>query len=79
MEISFSADSVTWSSPVSLTNDVPFTREGAIIHAYSARAPSAMVVRVVRVVARGGPLPAEHPGAGQPAWMFADEIQVFRR
>lgn len=79
VDISFSADSVTWSSPVSLTNDVPLTREGAIIHAYSARAPSAMAVRYVRVVARGGLLPAEHPGAGQPAWIFADEIQVFRR
>ncbi len=79
VEISFSADSVTWSSPVSLTQDVPLTQEGAIVHAYSANAPPAMAVRFVRVVARGGTLPPEHPGAGQPAWIFADEIQISRR
>jgi hexosaminidase len=79
VDISFSADSVTWSSPVSHRTDVPLTREGAIIHAYSTRAPSGMEARFVRVVARGGPLPAEHPGAGQPAWIFADEIRISRR
>ncbi|UCG87301.1 MAG: HEAT repeat domain-containing protein, partial [Gemmatimonadota bacterium] len=33
--------------------------------------------RYVRVVAKNiGTLPAWHPGAGSPAWLFADEIQV---
>ena len=33
--------------------------------------------RFVRVLARnGGPLPAWHPGTGEKAWLFIDEIQV---
>ena len=33
--------------------------------------------RYVRVVARGvDPLPEWHPGAGNPGWIFADEIIV---
>jgi hexosaminidase len=41
------------------------------------RLPEGTRARKVRVVARtGGPLPAWHPGAGSPAWIFADEILV---
>lgn len=39
--------------------------------------PAGTRVRKLRLVARtGGPLPAWHSGAGQPSWIFADEILV---
>ena len=39
--------------------------------------PEDTPVRWIRVIARsGGPLPPWHSGAGQPSWVFADEIKV---
>lgn len=39
--------------------------------------PAGVATRWLRVVARGGrQLPAWHPGAGESAWIFADEIVV---
>ncbi len=39
--------------------------------------PAGTRARKLRLVARtGGPLPAWHSGAGQPSWIFADEILV---
>jgi hypothetical protein len=37
--------------------------------------PSPPTLRFLRVQARNfGPLPDWHPGAGEPAWLFVDEI-----
>jgi hypothetical protein len=39
--------------------------------------PGGSAARFVRLVAENyGPLPAWHPGRGQPAWIFVDEIVV---
>jgi hexosaminidase len=52
-------------------------RDGAILQPFQAVLPAGTRVRYVRVVGRNaGPLPAGHPGAGTPSWLFADEIVV---
>ncbi|MEQ1693456.1 MAG: family 20 glycosylhydrolase, partial [Gemmatimonas sp.] len=77
---SFSADGVLWSDAQSVGHSVPVDREGAIRQPFEVRVASAARVRFVRVVARGaGPLPVGHPGAGQAAWIFADEVRVTAR
>jgi hexosaminidase len=42
-----------------------------------AASPRGVPIRFVRIHARNrGPLPQWHPGAPEPAWLFADEIVV---
>ncbi len=80
VEFSFSADGTTWSEPVRRAHTVPVSREGAIIERFVAPWPLEARARFVRVVARSaGPLPPGHPGAGQPAWIFTDEVVVHAR
>lgn len=77
VEFSWSPDGVTWSAPVVRTHDVLALQEGAIVHPFVAELPVGARVRHVRVRARSsGPLPAGHQSAGQPSWLFADEIIV---
>ena len=79
VEFSWSADGVSWSPPATVTHEVPVTREGAMAYTFGIDTPDAPGMRFVRVVARsGGPLPPGHPGAGQPAWLFADEVRVSK-
>ena len=77
---SWSADGVTWSAPMITRHDVPLDREGAVRQPFSVAVPFNTRVRFVRVQARAaGALPAGHPGAGQPAWLFVDEVLVTSR
>jgi len=77
VEFAWSADGVTWSAPVVRTHDVPALQSGAIVHAFAAELPVGARVRHVRVRARSsGPLPVGHQSAGQPSWLFADEVVV---
>ncbi|MBL0171828.1 MAG: beta-N-acetylhexosaminidase [Gemmatimonadaceae bacterium] len=77
---SFSLDGVEWSAPLIARHDVPVSREGAVRQPFAVAVPSGRRVRFIRVQARSaGPLPAGHPGAGQPAWLFADEVLVTAR
>ena len=81
-EVSFrwSADGLTWSTPMAATHDAPANREGVVVHTFAANVASPAAVRFIRVSARaGGVLPIGHPGAGQPAWLFADEVIVRAR
>ena len=70
----------TWSTPITVTQSVPVDRDGAVVHTFAVNAASPSAVRFIRVSARaGGVLPVGHPGAGQPAWLFADEVIVRTR
>lgn len=78
-EVSFawSADGDNWSPEVVRTHAIPADRDGAIQQRFAVAAPAGTRVRHLRIRARnGGLLPAGHPGAGQPSWLFADEIIV---
>jgi hexosaminidase len=58
----------TIANPVSVN-------EKSSIHDFIAAFPSKKA-RYIRVTAKNGLCPAGHPGAGKPAWIFADEIVV---
>jgi hexosaminidase len=48
-----------------------------ILQQFEVVAAAGTRARFVRITARnGGRLPAWHPGAGRPSWVFADEIVV---
>ncbi len=76
VELSSSNDGVQWTAPALLHYDVPATQDGVIVRAFAYLMPPAPM-RFLRVVARNaGLLPVDHPGAGRPSWLFADEIVV---
>jgi hexosaminidase len=76
VELAASNDGVRWSAPVTETIEVRASQDGLIVRCVAHEMPPA---RYVRVVARNaGRLPAGHPGAGEPSWLFADEIVVRR-
>lgn len=77
VEFQFSDDGVTWSDAVVRTHDVPVMRDGALVRPFAVELPTGPRARWLRITARSsGVLPAGHPGAGSPSWMFADEIVV---
>ena len=74
VELSASNDGVQWTGPVVETLAVPASQDGVIVRRVAHEMPPA---RYLRMVARNaGRLPAGHPGAGEPSWLFADEIVV---
>jgi hexosaminidase len=75
VEFAVSDDSVTWRGVGEIVNRVPAEREGVVLQRFEVVANAqARYVRVL--VHNGGRLPAWHPGAGRPSWVFADEIVV---
>jgi hexosaminidase len=77
VEFSWSPDGAAWSEPVQVGHDIPVMRDGAVIQAFAVALPEGARVRYLRVVGHNaGLLPAGHPGAGTPSWLFADEIVV---
>ena len=76
VELSASNDGVQWSAPVIDSMDVSTPHDAVIVRRVAHDMPPA---RYLRMVARNaGRLPAGHPGAGEPSWLFADEIVVRR-
>lgn len=76
----WSSDGVQWSAPQLQRHDIPVTREGAFVEPYQFDLPAESRARFVKVTARNaGMLPQGHPGAGQPSWLFADEIIIEAR
>ncbi len=72
-----SDDGATWRELGTTTHFQPATRADPFLYRLSVPSPTATMARWVKVLARGyGPLPAWHPGAGAPAWIFCDEILV---
>ena len=71
-----STDGVNFREVQTVKNLVSLSEQQATIHDFKAEFP-AQKVKSVRVTARHlSSLPEGHNGAGQPAWLFADEIMV---
>jgi hypothetical protein len=76
VEIMLSQDGITYQAIATTTHDIPLDRHSAFIHEFSAEF-TGLTARYVRVEAKSiGTCPAWHSGAGQPGWIFTDEIVV---
>jgi hexosaminidase len=72
-----SDDSATWRAAGTATHDQPAERLEPFLYRLAVEMPDGTLARWVKVRARSyGALPAWHPGAGSPAWIFCDEILV---
>jgi len=77
VELLLSRDGTTWSPMDRRALDPVVRPDGASRQQVRLTPPQGSRARWVRVVAHGGRrLPAWHAGAGQPAWIFADEVIV---
>jgi hexosaminidase len=75
--IDLSDDGVRWRPAAELMHDVSADRDAPLRQIFEHELGSGSEARFVRIVARNpGALPAWHPGAGRPSWIFADEIIV---
>jgi hexosaminidase len=71
-----SEDGVSYREVGRSANTVPATESGIVTRDFTVDTPPQRA-RYVRVHVTGaGPLPAGHPGEGEPSWFFADEIIV---
>lgn len=76
VEYAISDDGMNYRQVALVKNEVPEQKEGAFIHSFSKEI-TPQRARYVRVKANNmKTCPAWHPGAGGPAWIFADEIVV---
>jgi hexosaminidase len=76
VKFEISDDAVHFQEVGTVQNDVPVNASAAIIKDFSIDF-SPRSARYIRVSARVlDALPKGHPGAGSPAWLFADEIVV---
>ncbi len=72
-----SDDGTTWRGAGAVASDQPPERREPFLYRLAVAMPSGTVARWVKVRATNpGPLPAWHPGAGSPSWIFCDEIIV---
>jgi hexosaminidase len=72
-----SDDGTAWTELGTATHDQPAERADPFLYRLSVPAPAGTQARWVKVRSRGyGALPPWHPGAGNPAWIFCDEIVV---
>jgi predicted alpha-1,2-mannosidase len=78
LEVSFylSEDGITFNEAGTIKNDIPDNREGAMLKDFSLKLKDSSA-RYIRMVAKNrGVCPEWHPGAGNKAWIFADEIEI---
>jgi hexosaminidase len=72
-----SDDGVSWREGGTASHDQPAERADPFLYRLTVALPAGTTVRWVKVRATNpGPLPAWHRGAGQPSWIFCDEIVV---
>ena len=72
-----SDDGATWREAGTAASDQPVERPDPFLSRLTVALPPGTVARWVKVRAGNpGPLPAWHPGAGRPSWIFCDEIVV---
>lgn len=76
VEFYFSTDSVNFSSPKIVKNEIAANDYNTQIQQFSSTIPK-QKVRYVKIKAKNlGKLPEWHLGAGGQAWIFADEITI---
>ena len=72
-----SDDGATWHMAGTAPSDQPPERKDPFLYRLVVQMPAGTVARWIKVKATNpGPLPAWHPGAGTPSWIFCDEIVV---
>jgi hexosaminidase len=77
VRVQLSDDRGQWRDGGTVALNVPTTSDGRSRRLVTIALPAGSAARWVRVVATNpGRLPAWHPGAGSPSWIFADEIVV---
>lgn len=77
IELHQSSDGVTWELVQRKTLNRAVVPDASSRELFAFDLPDGFRTRWVRVVAKGGKrLPAWHAGAGQHAWIFADEIVI---
>lgn len=76
IEVQFSDDGTSFIGGKSITPDIDQKSESVTIQSFSFDALNTRT-RFIRFVATNpGPLPNWHPGKGEPAWIFTDEIVI---
>lgn len=76
IEVSLSGDGENWELIKRVVNEVPETNEVVTIQRLTADFPT-MQTRFIKVLAKNrGVCPGWHPGAGNKAWIFCDEVIV---
>ncbi|MEI6456267.1 MAG: FN3 associated domain-containing protein [bacterium] len=76
VEFYLSADGKEFKKAGVVANDVPDSADGTMTKEFTLNTGNSKA-RFIRVVAKNrGTCPVWHPGAGQKAWVFADEIVV---
>lgn len=74
--ISLSEDGLNYRQMVVLSHDIPLDRRGAMIREFTTNFNSVRA-KFVKVEAKSiQTCPAWHSGAGQPSWIFLDEIVI---
>jgi hypothetical protein len=74
VRVSVSTDGITFTPLATISHEVPLEKRGAMIHEFQAQF-SPVQARYIRVEAGSIQLcPSWHSGAGQPAWIFLDEV-----
>ena len=77
VECSLSSDGKHWHSVNQQLNQVSPKEEQVFIQPFTQPYPQTPA-RYLRVVAKNyGVCPSWHEGAGEPSWIFADEIVVY--
>ena len=76
VEYALSTDGVSFRSIGTITNPIPPDRGGSFVREFEKRIGNGKA-RYVRIVAKNiGVNPPGHPGAGEKAFLFADEIVI---
>ncbi|WP_027421101.1 GH92 family glycosyl hydrolase, partial [Crocinitomix catalasitica] len=76
-EVSFqiSNDGIEWFTLGTVLNEFPRTQLGSFIQPF--KLDKTVSTRFIRIIAKNpGPCPEWHPGAGNPSYIFADEISI---
>jgi len=76
VSVSVSDDGVNFYKPASQS----VTQQGTtnLLYKISIGAPEVLKTRYIKITAENyGTIPAGKPGAGNPAWLFADEVEVL--
>lgn len=77
VSLDFSDDGVNWRSGVILSHEVPNEEEDVLVHRFEWDPPRPIHANHLRMRAKSyGNLPKGHLGAGNPSWMFLDELEI---